>query len=61
MPEQSHLEEMRDRIRGDRERAAKRAAAPIVPPAAPAAPPAEAAPPPPPGLLDRVRRVFARG
>jgi hypothetical protein len=60
MPEQSHLEEMRDKIRGDRERAAKRAAAPIEPPAAPAAAPPPAAPPPQHGLFDRVRRVLAR-
>jgi hypothetical protein len=66
MPEQSHLDEMRDKIRGDRERAARRAgtAPPVAPrPAAriaPTAPPEPVPTPPEPGLFARVRRLFER-
>ena len=62
MPEQSHLDEMREKIRGDRERrAAKRgvaaiAASPSLPaPREPVATPAE---PERAGLFERARRAF---
>ena len=59
VPEQSHLDEMREKIRGDRERAARRGHTVFTPPV----PRAEPAPPPPErdGLRSRVRRALLGG
>ena len=59
MPEQSHLDEMRAAIRGDRERAARKRGS--TENAAPPRPPEPKQPPPAPTAPTGLRRFLRRG